>query len=494
MRLLQVSESILFFVSVSSFFGFTHMQPVVAADDRPKTIEKTGTYSDSKTGDSKPLRWRARIGSVSGPLVASRGRLLIGTNNSHPRDPKVSGDAGILMCFSTDGEFQWQSVHSKLSSRNNDIPGLGIQSGPVVDGSMVYFVSNRGELVCLDLEGFHDMENDGDYKNERHQGLYDADIIWVLDMVRDLGVFKRDALDVRNPIASPLIVGDLVYCVTGNGSSFGTKLGRDGQLVPRPDAPSIIAVEKASGKLVWSKAIPGPNIMFGQWASPVCILVEGHQQILFPGGDGILYALHPETGDIVWSVDCNPSGATSWSSERRGSKNFFVSAPTVSDETVYVGVNQDLGSPSTFPRPLYAIDARAATQRTGRAIKWRFEDKDFDGTLASVVVDGDVAYTLSENGKLIALNRWTGKVDWRAELEEGACLYCAPYCHGESVYACAASHLVVFGKGSQKRFVNRYDFGGVLQSAPVVIDDVLFIATDEYLCAAASDSWLPKAR
>src|SRR5437868_2311072 len=94
----------------------------------------------------KNIKWTARLGSQAygGPVVAD-GKIFIGTNNQEPRDPKVTGDKGVMMCFrESDGQFLWQIVHDKLPDPNeNDWPQTGICSHPVVEGKRLYYVSNR---------------------------------------------------------------------------------------------------------------------------------------------------------------------------------------------------------------------------------------------------------------------------------------------------------------------------------------------------------------
>src|SRR6516162_644282 len=128
----------------------------------------------------KNIKWVAKLGSYAygGPAIAG-GRVFVGTNNDNPRDPKIKGDKGVLMCFrESDGEFLWQSVHDKLPNpMANDWPQQGIASTPAVDGDRLYYVSNRCELVCADVAG------DADKKT--------AKIIWRLDMMQDLGVYPN---------------------------------------------------------------------------------------------------------------------------------------------------------------------------------------------------------------------------------------------------------------------------------------------------------------
>ena len=114
--------------------------------------------------EKKNLLWTADLGTMTyGNPVVSDGRIYVGTNNGNPRDLAVKGDRGVLMCFSVkDGSFLWQAVHEKLSTGNaEDWAKIGLCSTPCVVGDRVYYVSNRGELVCADALGFTDGENDG---------------------------------------------------------------------------------------------------------------------------------------------------------------------------------------------------------------------------------------------------------------------------------------------------------------------------------------------
>jgi hypothetical protein len=57
-----------------------------------------------------------------------------------------------------------------------------------VDG-IVYYLSNRAELMALDVEGFRDGENDGPFTEETQTSEIDGDVIWRLDLFNDLRVF-----------------------------------------------------------------------------------------------------------------------------------------------------------------------------------------------------------------------------------------------------------------------------------------------------------------
>ena len=129
------------------------------------------TTWDVKSG--KNIKWVAELGSQSyGNPVVAEGVVLIGTNNEALRDAKQAGDRGVLMAFrEANGEFLWQATFEKLSSgRANDWPFQGIASSPLVENGIAYFVTNRGQVIAADLDGFHDKSNDGLIKDEKLTG------------------------------------------------------------------------------------------------------------------------------------------------------------------------------------------------------------------------------------------------------------------------------------------------------------------------------------
>lgn len=84
---------------------------------------------DPKSG--RNVRWVAELGtsSYATPVVA-RGRVLIGTNNGNPRDPRHQGDRAVLMCLDEEtGRLIWQLVVPKLPRDPYlDCPGVGLTS------------------------------------------------------------------------------------------------------------------------------------------------------------------------------------------------------------------------------------------------------------------------------------------------------------------------------------------------------------------------------
>jgi outer membrane protein assembly factor BamB len=208
------------------------------------------------------------------------------------------------------GKLLWQARHPRIGSRIHDLE-QPMRSKPFIDGDRVYYVSNRGELICADLEGFHDGANDGPFQNEDQTGSTDADFLWKIDMMAELGVFRREASDVGNPSSSPIVIGDLVFCVTGHGRTGSGELpyASTPSSPVHQEAPSFLAVQKLTGKIVWSSSAPGRDILLGQWSSPVHAQIRGVDLVIFPGGDGFLYGFEALSGTLLWEVDCNEPGA-----------------------------------------------------------------------------------------------------------------------------------------------------------------------------------------
>jgi len=172
------------------------------------------TSFNPETGEH--IKWSVSLGShgYATPVI-SGGKVLIGANNTDPQDPRHDGDRGILLCLNeSDGSLCWQLVVPRIEGdRHNDWPLIGICSPPTVEGDRVYVVTNRSEVLCLDLNGQAD-GNDGTFQGENwymapngHQSYEvtskDADIIWSYDMRLELGysIGLKDKIKCQMPNA-----------------------------------------------------------------------------------------------------------------------------------------------------------------------------------------------------------------------------------------------------------------------------------------------------
>ena len=307
----------------------------------------------------KNVRWMAAVGSQSyGNPVVAGGMVFIGTNNEGLRDPKQPGDRGVLMAFrESDGEFLWQHTSEKLAAgRVNDWPFQGVASSPLVEGERLYYVSNRAKLTCVDTKGFSDNENDGPVKDEKLTGPKDADIVWEFDMMEEVGSHPHNLAN-----SSPVSHGDLIYVSTSNGQD------ESHVNVPSPRAPSIIAVNKKTGKLVWEDNSVGEKILHGQWSSPAVGKVGQDIQVVSGQGDGWVRGYEAVTGKKLWEFDLNPKDSV-WPKTR----NEVISTPIIIDNIVYIANGQDPEHGEGVGH-LYAIDPTKRGDITKEGLIWHYD-------------------------------------------------------------------------------------------------------------------------
>jgi outer membrane protein assembly factor BamB len=423
-------------------------------------------FWDVKSG--KNIKWKVQIGltSYGNPVVAG-GKIFLGTNNENPKNPEITGDRGVLMCFrESDGKFLWQAVTDKLDSGwENDFPEQGVCSSPAVEGNRLYYVSNRGELICLDTEGFMDGKNDGPFREEVHKGTSDADIIWKLDMGNQLGVFQ---LFMAN--SSPVIWENLVFVETSNGRDSNN------EKVPAPNAPSFIAVNKDTGKVVWQDNSPGNGILHGQWASSALGLVDGVQQAFFPGGDGWIYGFNARTGEKLWKFDLNPKDAV-WPKTR----NYGVSTPVFIDGKVFMSAGQDPDSGIGVGHS-YCIDPAHRGDITESGRVWQYDD--IGRSISTAAVADGLVYISDLKGVLHCLDAGTGKPYWTYDML--APVWGSPLAADGKVYlGDQDGDVTVFKAGKEMKKISEIDMGDSVYSTPVPANGVLYIMTRSELYAIA---------
>jgi outer membrane protein assembly factor BamB len=458
---------------------------VAAAQKAPEIAMFGGDPSRNMADDAKGLptkfdpesglniKWVATLGSQSygGPTIAG-GKVFVGTNNEGKRNPKLTGDRGVLLAFDAkDGKFLWQAAYPKLSAgRVNDWPLQGICSTPAVEGDRLYYVSNRAEVVCADTEGFLDKENDGPVTDEAEKSDIDQDVVWAYDMIKELDVFPHNLA-----AGNPLIVGDVIYTVTANGVDEGHIN------IPSPEAPSFIALDKKTGKLLWENSLPGEKILHGQWSNGSYGVIKGRPQVIFAGGNGWLYSLEPKTGKLLWSFDCNPKEAV-WKIGGAGTRNYIIATPVIWQDKVYIAVGQDPEHGEGVGH-LWAVDGTGEGDVTGKAAVWHRGGEDFHRTLSTVAIDNDgVLYASDLSGHLYALDAKTGELYWKHDVF--AAIWGSPFVADGKVYlGDEDGDVVVLRAGKKKEVLHEVNMGSSVYSTPVAKDGTLFIMTRSKLYA-----------
>jgi outer membrane protein assembly factor BamB len=491
---------------------------------------------------ARNIKWIANLGSQTfGAPVVAGGKVFVGTNNTngylkrYPGDGPLAVDLGALIAIDEQtGEFLWQHSSEKLpTGRVNDWPLQGIQSSPWVEGERAWFVSNRGEVICLDTRGFEDQEDDGEKFEEssilslrrdnedeaaliadldRHQlpaplgrfiaerwtfkpaeyrvevvkpghawrvvspanaalssfsvtrdfwGLrvardnaqpdpHEADVVWRLDMMQKLGARQHN-----NSTCCVTVWKETLFVCTGNG------VDESHIEIPAPEAPSFAALNKTTGKVLWTSNLPGKNIHHGNWSSPAVGMLGGVPQVIFNGGDGWTYSFHAEEyragqPTLLWKFDTNAKEAN-LELGGRGTRNEPIGVPVLHENRVYITTGQDaehgegpgciwcldptrrgdvsaeLAVLRADPKTIVPHDRIQAVQpekghmaiaNPNSAVVWKFAGHDLntDGelepkeqmhrTLSPVVITGDLLFANDFSGVVHCLDRKTGRLHW----------------------------------------------------------------------------------
>jgi outer membrane protein assembly factor BamB len=470
------------------------------------------------------IKWSFSPGHavMFGPPVVSGGRVFVGTARCG-----LPGSGELLCLRAEDGQIVWRAKTPALGIEY-DFPTPGIASAPRVEGDRLWYVTNRCEVVCLDTEGFHDGENDGPVQDEP-PGEQAADVVWRCDMFGDLGVRPHE----RCPCL-PAIDGQRVFVVTGNG------VARDHHTIENPAAPSFLALDKRTGKVLWSDNSPGEYILHTQWGSPVCAVLAGVPQVIFPGGDGWLYSFDPAgtpegKSKLLWKFDLNAK-ASLHQMGGHGTRNEQCFEIVLANDRVYATCGQDpehgvgpgrlwcldpsqrgdvsseLVRNSSYAdglapvRRYQAADAAAGdviVPNPNSAVVWRYDSFDLNGdgkidedyetmhrSLGGVAIHNGLLLATDLAGFVHCLDANSGRPYWVHDLL-GAC-WTGPIISGGKAYVCDEEGKVsIFpldpataAAAPKPSEINMLES---IYSRPVVSNRVLYLATRGKLYAIAEE-------
>ncbi|QQS47031.1 MAG: PQQ-binding-like beta-propeller repeat protein [Acidobacteriota bacterium] len=437
--------------------------------DRNMVSNAKGLPSAWDVNKKTNIKWVATIGSQSyGNPVVAGGYVVLGTNNEALLDPKQAGDRGVIMAFrESDGEFMWQITHDKLAAgRVNDWPFQGIASSPLIEGDRVYYVSNRAELVCADLKGFHDDENDGPVTDEKFTSKKDGDIVWKYDMIEEVGTHPHNLAN-----SSPVMYGDLIMISTSNGQD------ESHVNIPSPRSPSMIAVNKKTGELVWEVNNVKDKILHGQWSSPAVGKVGDVVQVVIGEGDGWVRSYEVETGKKLWEFDTNPKDSV-WPKTR----NEIISTPIIYDNKVYIANGQDPEHGEGVGH-LYCIDATKRGDLTTSGVVWHFDK--IRRSISTGALHQGLLYYPDFSGFLHCIDAKTGKELWQHDMF--AAIWGSPLVADGKVYlGDEDGDVVILEAGPEKKLIAELNMGSSVYSSPVPANGALFIMNRNQIWAIAA--------
>jgi outer membrane protein assembly factor BamB len=409
------------------------------------------------------VKWVADLGTHthSTPIVAG-GRVFISTNNEQPRDPKIKDDAGVLMSFAEkDGAFISQLTAPKLSEDPYlDWPKEGQASPVTVEGELLYVVNNRTEVLCL------------------HANDLTKPPVWTFDMRAQAGIWPHDGSH-----SSILIHGRHLYLNTGTG------VDNSHRKIRTPDAPSIIVLDKATGKFVArDQEKIAPNIFHATWSAPSMATVGGKEMVFFCGGNGMTYAFEPVAQDAspaeplalkkLWQYDIDPEGPKTevhrfTQNKSEGPSNIY-GMPVYADGKLYVAGGGDIfwGKNKAW---LKCLDAA-----TGAEL-WSYElNKHVLSTAA--VADGLVF--IADIGRTIhCVDAATGKGVWTEAGPKGDFWSSPLVADGKLYIGSRKGDFWIMSASREKKIFATLDLGAGISGTATAANGVLYIATMKQLIA-----------
>jgi outer membrane protein assembly factor BamB len=423
-------------------------------------------------GTGENIAWSAQLGTEthSSPVIAG-GRVFIGTNNGHPRDPARQGDRGVLMCFDeASGRFLWQLVIPKREDDSRaDWPNSGISSSATVEGNRVYLVSNRGEALCLDA--------------------CDGRILWRFDLTRGAGISSHDAA-----CSSILIHGDYLCLNTGTGVDYAHKR------IPAPDAPSLVVLDKATGRyLAREREGIGPNIFHCTWAGPSLGVVNGRPLLFLAAGNGVVYAFEPPASGLiesapalpaslkkVWQCDFDPGAPKTnvhkFYGNRRESPSNFYGMPVFDTGRLYVAGGGDLwwGKNEAW---LKCLDAAKTGDVTAGGLVWSYP-------LQKHVLSTPAAYHglifIADCGRLLhCVDAGDGNGVWTHELDGEA--WASPLVADGKVYlGTRRGTFFILEAAREKKVLGAVDLGSPVSATAAAANGRVYVASMSRLYALST--------
>jgi outer membrane protein assembly factor BamB/precorrin-6B methylase 2 len=361
-------------------------------------------------------------------------------------------------------------------------------STPLVEGDRLWLITNRCEVLCLDIGPLR-----------RGEGVPKQ--LWKVDMRKQFGVFPHAPMMAAGFTPSPVADAERVFAVTGNG------VAEDLATVPAPDAPSLVCFDKQTGKVLWQDASPGKGIMHAQRSTPLVLAAGGRTQVVVGQGDGWLRSFDASTGRLIWKCDLNPKGARYEPVGARGLKNYVMATPVLYEGRIYLAPGQD---PEHYDGPgaIFCIDPTgegdvSAELDDGRGkgkpnpksrVVWRYggpagpaaqqlkRDELFSRTLANCTVHDGLVYACDVVGYLNCLDARTGRLYWWQDLK--AAVWCAPLWADGKVYAASEDGDVeIFAHGKEKKHLTTVAMDEPIHVTPVYANGTLYVMSDRALYA-----------
>ena len=246
-----------------------------------------------------------------------------------------------------DGKVIWTTRVGNVGLPNQEPPYAKARSTPTVDGNFIYALGSDGDIACLELKT--------------------GKLRWTKNIRTEF----EGKPGTWAYAESPLVDGDVVVVTPGGAQA------------------TMVALNKKTGALIWKSAIPGGDA--AGYASAIVVQAAGRKQYVNLLRKGIV-GVDAKTGQFLWRN----------SEASKGPAQYFT--PIAHGEFVYGGA---LGVGGTM--------VRLKPEGNGVAAEQVYFIRGLPNGIGGAVVVGDHIYGTEAGQKLVSAEFATGKVKWQAE-------------------------------------------------------------------------------
>jgi outer membrane protein assembly factor BamB len=284
-----------------------------------------------------------------------------------------------------------------------------------------------------------------------------------------------------------LVLGDKIFVATSNGVDW-SHLN-----IPAPFAPSLIAVDKATGKAVAEEASGvSKRVLHASWSSPAFATVKGKPMIVWGGGDGFCYGFDPEPYQHeegfpalkeLFRYDANPpeyrtkDGAPIKYATHHGPSE-IIATVVVKNDRAYMVIGQDPEHGDGVGM-LSCIDPSATGDISGKPV---WVNKTIGRSISTPSVDGDLLYQAEYNGNIHCVDTKTGEIVWTYATNSriwSSTLVAdgKVYCGNED------GELVILRAGREMQLIGKPEFFTPIYCTPVAANGALYVTTQSHIFA-----------
>lgn len=260
----------------------------------------------------------------------------------------------------------------------------------------------------------------------------------------------------------PIVIDDLVI-ISGVMTQWGENA------VP---AHRFVAFDKRTGAAVWfTSTRPRPEDT--TYCTPTLTVLNGQAAMVFGAGDGMMYALQPRTGNVIWKYDCSNRGINT--------------PPLVVDNIVYCGHREQNSADTRILGAIFALDGRAMGEIKEEDLKWKINAHSVEGSQPLLV--GNRLYVVEDGGTLDIINAQSGEILQSKKIgrRPGSLIY------GDGKLYCAEAtgNFWVFepSEDGLKEIARVRLNGEEILGAPIISRGKIYLATTKQLyCIGNKDS------